>query len=79
MTRPRGGVRNVARLGGQVVSMSEEKLKRELGSTLREARAAGYDAKVWGYSSGCDLIDEPGPPAKTAPPPPRHAAPHAGE
>ncbi|MHC4504079.1 MAG: hypothetical protein ACYTFI_12295 [Planctomycetota bacterium] len=47
-----GGVRNVALLGAGVCSMSEEELKRQLETTLREARAAGFDAKVWGYAPG---------------------------
>ena len=47
-----GGVRNVARVGSDVVSMSEAQFKREIERTLREARAAGFDAKVWGYAPG---------------------------
>ncbi len=57
-----GGVRNVAHLGGHITAMSERELKQRLKATLEEARARGHDARVWGYPSGCDLVDTPAPP-----------------
>ncbi len=50
-----GGVRNVAFVGGNVMTYSEAQFKRELERTLREARAAGFDAKIWGYAPGEEL------------------------
>lgn len=44
-----GGIRNVVHLGMAVTSMREGELARMLDRTLREAKAAGLDPKVWGY------------------------------
>ncbi len=47
-----GEMRNVILLSGHVVPMTDTALKERLERTLREARAAGFDAKVWGYAPG---------------------------
>ncbi|MHC4201778.1 MAG: hypothetical protein ACYSU0_17460 [Planctomycetota bacterium] len=46
------GKRNVALLDCSVGSLTEAQFKECLERTLREARAAGFDAKVWGYAPG---------------------------
>lgn len=46
------GERNVSLLDRRVLSLTEAEFKQQLERTLREARAAGLDAKVWGYAPG---------------------------
>jgi len=46
------GERNVSLLDSRVLSLTEAQFKQRLEQTLREARAAGFDAKVWGYAPG---------------------------
>ena len=50
-TSHRGGKWNVLDVWGIVHAVSEEELEWLLETTLREARAAGHDAKVWGHGS----------------------------
>ena len=43
-----GGMRNVILLEGQIVRMTDARFRERLEQTLREARAAGMDVKIWG-------------------------------